>query len=205
MASPNTQQLRQRLAQEAARLMMAEGIHDYQWAKEKAAANLGVRDKRCLPQNTEIDDAAREYLRLFAGDGHAKRLSRLRRIGAQAMRYLDAFHPLLAGAAASGTVGPNTPVRVELYVDRLEDVLQRLHDGAIPYTQQELAIRDKAGVRVFPKISFLAESVPVELVVFPAKLRWQKPGDKDTARLTLAQLQALMSAEPCEDVARGPS
>ena len=59
---------RQRLAQEAARLMAEGGSRDYQQAKLKAALRLGIADEASLPGNREIDVALREYQRLFQPD-----------------------------------------------------------------------------------------------------------------------------------------
>ena len=45
---------RQVLAQEAARIIVEQGIEDYHVAKIKAAARLGMSERGSLPGNTEI-------------------------------------------------------------------------------------------------------------------------------------------------------
>lgn len=186
--------MRQLLAQEAARLMVTESINDYQWAKEKAAQKLGIRDKYCLPQNEEVDLAAAEYTRLFAANIQPERLRRLRKVGLEAMEFLQAFDPYLTGGVASGTVGEYTPILLELYVDAPEQVIHRLQDANIPFTEQDFQIAGKAHspARIYPKISFLVSEVTVELLIFPPEIRQQKVTGKE--RLSLKQLRLLQNA-----------
>ena len=66
-ALTRTRERRHRLAHEAAKLMAEGGIRDYHQAKLKAAARLGIHDDASLPRNREIEDALREYQRLFGG------------------------------------------------------------------------------------------------------------------------------------------
>ena len=70
-AETRTHERRTRLAQEAARLMAVGGIRDFHQAKLKAAERLGIHDDASLPRNREIEDALREYQRLFQGDASA--------------------------------------------------------------------------------------------------------------------------------------
>ena len=70
-AASQTRERRHRLAHEAARLMAEGGIRDYHQAKLKAASRLGIHDDASLPRNTEIEDALREYQRLFSGPSTA--------------------------------------------------------------------------------------------------------------------------------------
>lgn len=187
--------MRQLLAQEAARLMVTESIDDYQWAKEKAAQRLGVRDKSCLPQNEAIDQAAAEYTRLFVADAQPERLKRLRKTGLEAMDFFQAFDPHLTGGAASGTVGAHTPVLLELYADAPELVMRRLQDAAIPFAEQDFHVAGQARktAKTYPKLTFLVNGVSVELLIFPPELRQRKIGGKDAPRLSLKQLRLMLA------------
>ena len=69
---------RQMLAQEAARIIVDQGIRDYRVAKTKAAERLDMRDRGSLPGNAEIEQAVSEHLRLFAGDSHLDLLRLMR-------------------------------------------------------------------------------------------------------------------------------
>ena len=66
-AETKTRERRYRLAREAARLMAESGVRDFHQAKLKAAERLGIHDDASLPRNREIEEALREYQRLFQG------------------------------------------------------------------------------------------------------------------------------------------
>src|SRR5690606_40456469 len=52
------------LAQEAARIIVEQGIQDYRAAKIKAAERLGMSARGVLPGNSEIERAVGEHLQL---------------------------------------------------------------------------------------------------------------------------------------------
>src|SRR5688500_19088266 len=89
-AETRTRERRRRLAHEAARLMAEGGIRDYHQAKLKAAERLGIHDDASLPRNREIEDALREYQRLFHGEAQAGGV-RLRREAALRRRNPPAW------------------------------------------------------------------------------------------------------------------
>ena len=57
---------RRMLAQEAARIIVEQGIQDFRVAKNKAAERLGLKDRGSLPGNSEIQQAVGEHLQLFS-------------------------------------------------------------------------------------------------------------------------------------------
>ncbi|MFQ5982488.1 MAG: hypothetical protein ACE5KS_03845, partial [Woeseiaceae bacterium] len=58
------------VAQEAARIIVEQGIQDYRIAKNKAAERLGLTDRGSLPGNPEIEHAVSEHLKLFGRESH---------------------------------------------------------------------------------------------------------------------------------------
>src|SRR3546814_1278050 len=71
---------------------MAEGgIRDYHQAKLKAATRLGIHDDASLPRNREIEDALREYQRLFLGDDHRAGLRLRREAALRALEFFAGF------------------------------------------------------------------------------------------------------------------
>src|SRR5580698_2409820 len=96
--NPRSGNLRRALAQEAARIMAQQGIHDFLTAKRKAADRLGVTDTSALPRNTEIEAALAEYQRLFDAGGHEQTLQQQRRAALHAMHWLSQFEPRLVGS-----------------------------------------------------------------------------------------------------------
>ena len=67
------------LAQEAARIIVEQGIEDYRSAKLKAAERLGMSTRGALPGNPEIEKAVAEHLQLFGRESHSDLLRLLRR------------------------------------------------------------------------------------------------------------------------------
>ena len=76
-------ELREQLAQEAARLMAENGIEDFGLAKRKAAERLGISHAGVLPSNSRIQECLAERQRIFAPVIHDRRLSALRRLAAE--------------------------------------------------------------------------------------------------------------------------
>ena len=51
------------VAQEAARIIVNQGVRDYRLAKQKAAERLGLNSRGALPSNAEIEKAVADYLK----------------------------------------------------------------------------------------------------------------------------------------------
>src|SRR3546814_12718603 len=83
---------------------MAEGgSRDYHQAKLKAATRLGIHDDASLPRNREIEDALREYQRLFLGDSHRAALRLRREAALRALEFFIGFDARLVGPVLDGT------------------------------------------------------------------------------------------------------
>ena len=76
------------LAQEAARIIVEQGIEDYRAAKIKAAERLGMSTRGALPGNAEVEQAIGEHLALFGRESHLDLLRVLRRAALSAMELL---------------------------------------------------------------------------------------------------------------------
>ena len=110
-------QIRERIAKEAARMMCEAGINDFQLAKRKALQRLRINEQRNLPSNEEIEFAVGEYQRLFRADSQPRRLAELRRAAVRAMRFLSRFQPRLVGAVLSGTADEHSDVCLHLFAE----------------------------------------------------------------------------------------
>jgi len=167
---------RQRLAQEAARLMAEHGIKDFLVAKQKAANSSGITDKHVLPSNTEIEQALIEYQRLFHADKHPQRLNELRQMAIKAMRMLERFKPHLVGSVQRGTAGEHSDVNLHVFTDHPEEIGFHLDDHTIPYRQDEKRFRiSKDKYALYPTYSFIAGDIPIDIVVFPVDGQRQAP------------------------------
>ncbi|MCD7097619.1 hypothetical protein [Stenotrophomonas sp. MMGLT7] len=192
-----SQERRRRLAHEMARLMSEAGVGDFQQAKLRAARRLGIHDDAELPRNQDIEAALREYQRLFAGPAHADFLRRRREAAGQAMAFLEAFSPRLAGPVLEGTADATSPVSLHLHSDDAEEVARFLQARHIPAQSRSRRMRlDRAHDERFPAWTFTADEVPFELVVLPFDALRQPPlssiDGKPMQRASAAQLQRLI-------------
>jgi len=136
-----TEQHRQHLIAEAARIMADEDVKDFQIAKRKAAERLNLPVGKFLPANEEIEAALRKYLALFHGAAHHDHVQRLRQVALEAMRFLQDFQPRLVGAVLAGTATASAAVQLHVTADTPEDVALLLTEAQIPFDQSERRVR----------------------------------------------------------------
>jgi hypothetical protein len=174
---------RERLAYEAARIVLDQGIDDFDKARRKAAERVGLMDRRHWPTNEAVRDAVLAQRRLFRGMADQEEIQRLRRAALQAMDQLELFSPRLVGGALTGALGSHSGIELWLFADRAEDVMFSLLDRRIPWREAERLMRYRCGSRVVhPVFSFLAGDVPVDLVVLPRHALRNPPVDPVTER-----------------------
>lgn len=198
--SMKSNQARERIAKEAARLMCEAGILDFQLAKRKALQRLRISDQRHLPSNEEIESAVSEYQRLFRAHSQPRRLAELRRTAVNAMRFLARFDPKLVGAVLSGTADEHSDVCLHLFADTAEEVGLFLIDYGIPHENGERVVKLASDETWrLPTCRFMADDIPVELVVFAARARRRVPlSPVDGRPMQRAGLQAVaaLAGEP---------
>ncbi|WP_395684085.1 hypothetical protein [Dokdonella sp.] len=192
-----TQELRRRIAIEAARLVSEGGLRDYRHAKEKAAARLGIFDESSLPKNSEVEDALREHQRLFHADDQPRTLRRLREAAREALRFFARFEPRLVGAVLDGTADVHSAVCLHLYTDQPNDVLAQLQERRIAYEEVSRRVRvDRVTTRDYPALRFSAGDAPIDVTVLPYDLLRQAPldrvGERPMQRASLAALDSLL-------------
>jgi hypothetical protein len=199
-ALTRTRERRRRLAHEAARLMAEGGIRDYHQAKLKAADRLGIHDDASLPRNREIEDALREYQRLFHGDSLVQGLRQRREAALRAMEFFARFDPRLVGPVLEGTADANAPVSLHLYSDDPKVVPRFLEDRGIPAEASSRRLRlDRTRDAEFDVWVFSAEDLSFDLTVLPADVLRQAPlssiDEKPMKRASAAQLRDLLADE----------
>jgi hypothetical protein len=190
--------LRERLAQEAARLIIEHGMEDYGQAKRKAAARLGVTDAGVLPSNTQIEASLAERQRIFEPDTHPLRLQSLRELAAQLMQALSPFQPRLVGPVLSGTATINTAIELHLFTDSPENVALVLERRGIGFREYQRRYRfDNKKVTVIPGFSFSVAGARVYAITFPEKGLRQAPlspvDQRPMRRAGRAQVLALLN------------
>ena len=122
---------RQLLAQEAARIIVDQGIQDYRIAKTKAAERLGLSDRGSLPGNAEIEGAVAEHLKLFGRESHLDLLHVMRRAAIAAMDLLTPFTPRLVGPVLHGTAAANSPINLHVFADDSATVAISLAESTV--------------------------------------------------------------------------
>lgn len=184
-------QLRQRIAQTSARLMVQEGITDYQQAKHKAAAQLGIPHTRNLPSNSEIEAEILIYQRLFQANTQPYRLHHLREVALQAMQLFADFTPRLVGAVLQGTAHQYSDIVLHLFTHSSEEVALFLLDKGIPYELTEQRFRLPQLVS-FPSFRFMAGEESIVLVVFGVDdIRWSPPSPLDGKPMRRADIRMV--------------
>ncbi|QGU33656.1 hypothetical protein [Thermochromatium tepidum] len=191
---------REHLAYEAARIMIEQGLTDFESARRKAAARIGISDRRQWPSNEALKKAVLVQRRLFMGTEHDEQNRLLKREAMRAMRMLLEFEPRLIGLALHGVTSRQQGVELLLFADRPEDVLFKLADHGIPWREGERTLRYAGGQRVsHPVFAFMAGEIPFALIVLPPQARRQPPLDPITDRpnpgADLADLEQMLNDE----------
>lgn len=196
MGRRNATQLKVQIAQEAARLMSESGLRDYAQARRKAGERFGVRDEQSLPKIGEVEDALREYQRLFRGDAQPDVLRQRRETAVEAMRFFAHFEPRLVGAVLDGTADSHSAVSLHLFSDDPLAVQHFLEESRIPFEESTRRLRfdrDREPIECHA-YAFSADGVPVELTVMRRDALRQAPlfDDRPVERASLSALMALM-------------
>ncbi|MET0894199.1 MAG: hypothetical protein ABWY01_11630 [Pseudoxanthomonas sp.] len=199
-AETRTRERRRRLAHEAARLMAEGGFRDYHQAKLKAAERLGIHDDASLPRNREIEEALREYQRLFVGESQRQALGLRRDAAMRALDFLAGFSPRLVGPVLDGTADSNSPVLLQLHADDPDSIPRFLEEHRIPADARSRHLRlDRERSEDFPVWVFSAEGLTFDLTILPLDALRQAPlsgvDEKPMKRASLSALRQLLANE----------
>jgi len=184
------------IANEAARMLANQESADFQSARRKAAARLGCKDQRCLPDNTEIDTALRDYQQLFKSGTQPQMLQHLRRQAVEAMQRLRIFSPRLTGPVLDGTADTMSPVQLYLFADTPEELALFLMDNRIPFKQDEVRMKHAGGItKIHPLFTFQAGDTGFELILLAHVDRANPPldirGERPSPGVGLSRVRAF--------------
>lgn len=201
MAKENAQQLRQMIAQSAARMMAEDGISDYAYAKNKAGRQLGVVESSVLPSNTEIEEELKLYNALFLSDEQPENLANLRKNALFTMEMLARFNPYLTGSVLDGTAGLGSETHIHLFAESLKEVEMYLLNLDIPFETNEKSYRvmndgkrDKKGNgrKKVPMYTLEMETGLIKLSVFePDEIRVAVKHIVDGSNVTRANIAGV--------------
>lgn len=189
------------LAQEAARIIVEQGITDYRVAKTKAAERLGMSGRGALPGNFEIELAVAEHLQIFQQDSHQSLLHGLRLAALSAMELLSPFAPRLVGPVLAGTAGEHSAVNLHVFADSAEQVAFRLDADGIAYRPFDRRYRGRKGKsQLCSAFAFVREDSDIEATVFPYDGLRQAPlspvDGKPMRRADSRKVLALLGEHP---------
>lgn len=136
MVRENFDQLRRLIAQNAARMMIEDGINDFSYAKKKAGRQLGLSESSALPSNAEIEEEIKLHHELF-NDDQSQELNMLRKAALATMQLFERFNPYLTGSVLEGIAGKNSQTDIHLFADSAKEVEIFLLSEQIPFEASE--------------------------------------------------------------------
>ena len=168
MRNHSSDRARQMLAQEAARIIVEQGIQDYRVAKTKAAERLGMKDRGSLPGNAEIELAVSNHLQLFNRESHVDLLRMMRRAAIAAMEMLLPYSSRLVGPVLHGTAAETSPINLHVFADASEMVAFKLQEQDVHYRPFERRLKSRRDrLETFAAFRFMQDESPVEATIFP--------------------------------------
>lgn len=189
------------VAQEAARIIVNQGIRDFGVAKKKAAERLGFLTRGSLPGNVEIERAIAEHLELFGGDGHIELLNSLRHSALAAMNMLESFSPRLVGPVLNGTADENSAVNLHVFADAAETVAAHLDVLGLAYRAYERRLKRRRNqAETYAGFEFKGDTGAIQATVFPVDGIRQAPlspiDGKPMDRADAARVRKLIEDRP---------
>ena len=161
-------QLRRRIATEAARLLYGRQETEFGRARRRAARRVSSTpiDRRRLPSNREIRSRLAAIERDFAPGGQPAALRDARLAALVLLHKLREFQPRVFGPALSGEWRAAARIRAQVFCDDTRRVAAVVQAGSC----QMIAPREPDGAsRRYPKI-LLCEPHAVEITVYPERL-----------------------------------
>lgn len=206
MARENQDHIRQMIAQQAARMMAEDGIHDFAYAKKKAGKQLGISENSVLPTNAEIEEEIRLYHEIYNADEQPIELEKLRKAALITMQLFERFNPHLTGSVLDGTAGKFAQTNIHLFADSAKEVEMFLLNMQIPFESSEKSYRlsDKPSKdkkdkvrKTVPVFTLETELGVQKLSVFDVddlRIATKRSGDGTNAeRIDIAELQGLIN------------
>jgi predicted nucleotidyltransferase len=194
-------EIRQRIAQEAARLMYEEGVREYRDAKRKAGRRYGAEKALSLgshlPTNAEIHSELQRLLGLYEEKVLPERLLHLRLLALRLMELLEPFRPHLVGSVLSGAVTERSDIDLHLFAASSEEVEDYLWARDVAFEQEVVTIRHGGEFVDYSHLYLEEEGVVVECTVYPLADLHRIPKSSITGkameRATTKQLQRLIA------------
>jgi hypothetical protein len=192
--------LRREVAIQAARLLADHTCDNYQDARNKAAARMGVKNKRLLPDNQEIHQALVEHQQIFNLPQQRSSVEALRQSAMEAMQAFAPFYPRLVGPILDGSADGQSPIRLHIFCENPEELALYLLERNIPWQERETII-ELGGKRTErrPVFRFHAGPNRIELIVLTPREQRNPPMDPITGRpnkgASISMLKELIESD----------
>lgn len=197
--SSQRRQMRELIAQSAARLIAEDGIQDYASAKRKAARQMGASDTHSLPSNGEVELALRAYQELYQKDEQPLRLRQLRQEALTFMHLLERFNPHLSGSVLNGTATRHSDINIQLFTDNIKDVELFLLNRNIDYEAGEKRFRLNDESLTIPVFTLQGGITEIRVAVFATddlrKTTQDSGTGKNPERARISQVEELLAAD----------
>lgn len=186
--------MREQLAHQTAKLMAEDGITDHEFAKRKAARQLGAADTKHMPSNHEVDEALNSYRALYQRDSHPVNLQRLREEALSAMVKLESFEPCLTGSVLSGMAGEHSDINLIVYSDDEKALLLYLLKRGVAFEDGVWKAQIGGKQRTVPSYTIEGEyGTKIHIILLPVNARYSGGHRLDT-HADIAALKELLSA-----------
>jgi hypothetical protein len=189
--------LRRQIAYIAARMMAEDGVADYATAKQKAARQAGLGDAHQLPDNSEIEEALREYQALYQSEEQPEHLRFLREVAVKVMREFEAYRPVLVGSVLNGTAGVHSDINLQLFTDDAKALTMFLLNRRYRFEQGTRNVRRGGRVDEVPQITLEVDDATVSVTVLDPddeRSSARARPDVEPQRARLAEVEALLAA-----------
>lgn len=197
--SSQRRQMRELIAQSAARLIAEDGIQDYASAKRKAARQMGASDTHSLPSNGEVEQALRAYQELYQKDEQPLRLRQLRQEALTFMHLLERFNPHLTGSVLNGTATRHSDINIQLFTDNIKEVELFLLNRNITYEAGEKRFRLNDESLAIPVFILQGEIAEIRVAVFATddlrKTTQDTVTGKNPDRARISQVEELLAVD----------
>jgi phosphoglycolate phosphatase-like HAD superfamily hydrolase len=175
---------REKIAQAAAALIVEQQIDDWQFARRKAARQLGFDERTPLPDRDQLEAALRGYAQLYLADEQDELVDELRAEAREWMERFAEFQPELTGPLAEGWAYPGCEIRLELLADDPKTVEIALLNLNIDFGH----VSSRPSPSAPEVLGIDGETGPIRLVIQDYLQRRNRK--RDRARLRLAELRA---------------
>jgi predicted nucleotidyltransferase len=139
---PDDNDLKHRVAREAATLLYFGAEKEYKQAKTKAAQTFGAH---FLPSNLEIALELDKIAEENEGAKRKERLIQMRKEALEVMRLLGGFCPVLIGSVWRGTIKQGSDIDIAVYTDEIEEILSVLKAGGVRVLKKAWTTVNKRG------------------------------------------------------------